>query len=290
VLGGGGKVRPQHRRRWLLAAGVGGAMAAALTLGLGSSAGSAPIRAPRIRVPSGFASVARYQTLVRNYVFTGSSLPSDWTAGNGSFGFQWMLFDSSEVRLTGDSVALRADEPSRSGAPYRGGIIETAGRFTLTHGVIDFRARMPAGQGLWSGLWAVNPSSSDPQAEIDVQEMLLGNTHVVYGSLHDWNSGSQLWQRVNRTFIRTSASSGFHDYEVVWQPGMVTWAVDGVAYAQYTRADAARAGQNWPFDSAQGVYLLADLAVSAPGGWGNPPNSQTTFPASMEIQSVRIWE
>jgi hypothetical protein len=50
------------------------------------------------------------------------------------------------------------------------------------------------------------------------------------------------------THAASDLSAGFHDYQVIWQPGMLTWAVDGVAYAQYTEAQALAAGQAWPFE------------------------------------------
>ena len=77
---------------------------------------------------------------------------------------------------------------------------------------------------------------------------------------------------------------------MIWQPGMVTWAVDGIAYAQYTEQEAVAAGHTWPFDGGNGVYLIADLAVGGASDWGGPPNSATTFPAAMQIQSVKVWQ
>jgi beta-glucanase (GH16 family) len=71
---------------------------------------------------------------------------------------------------------------------------------------------------------------------------------------------------------------------------MVTWAVDGVAYAQYTKAQALAAHEPWPFDSASGVYLIANLAVAASDEWGGPPTVSTLFPATMQIQSVKVWQ
>ena len=63
------------------------------------------------------------------------------------------------------------------------GWISTSGSYSLKYGMVDFRAKMSAGQGLRSGLW---PASANGDAtEIDVQEMLLGYTDSVYGSLHD---------------------------------------------------------------------------------------------------------
>ena len=146
---------------------------------------------------------------------------------------------------------------------------------------------MPAGQGLWSGLWLVNAQGSNPQGEIDVQEMLLGDTHTVNGSLHGWAPGPT-WGETQSTVMSADASQGFHDYTVVWQPGMLTWAVDGVAYAQYTQAQATAAGHPWPFATPE--YLIANLAVASASEWGGAPTAATTFPATMQVQSVKVWQ
>jgi beta-glucanase (GH16 family) len=244
---------------------------------------------PSFVLPAGFAPVASYTTLAKDYEFTGSALPTDWSAGVFSYGYQATLYQPSQVSMTGSSAALTAINTASGGYPYQSGWISTAGSYTLTHGVIDFRAKMPSGQGLWSGLWAVNAAGSSPQGEIDIQEMLLGDTHTVNGSLHGW-APQPIWKETQATQIAADASQGFHDYQVIWQPGMLTWAVDGTAYAQYTQAQAIASNYPWPFDTATGTYLVADLAVASPNEWGGAPNAQTTFPATMQIQSVEVWQ
>jgi beta-glucanase (GH16 family) len=241
-------------------------------------------------MPNSFAPVADYTTLTRDYEFTGSTLPSDWTAGDNSYGLQATEFEPSQVSMTGSSVALTAtNQTSPNGDPYTSGWISTAGAFSFQYGMVDFRAKMPAGQGLWSGLWMVNPPNTSPDTEIDVQEMLLGNTHNVFGSLHNWGP-TPYWIEQQYASEPADMSAGFHDFQVIWQPGMVTWAVDGVAYAQYTEQEAEAAGRAWPFDGGNGVYLIADLAVGAASDWGGAPDATTVFPATMQIQSVKVWE
>jgi len=241
-------------------------------------------------LPPGFAPVTDYTNLVEDYEFTGSALPSDWSAGSGNDGFSATSFEPSQVSLTGSSVGLTAINAPIGSYPYQSGYISTIGRYTLRYGMVDFRARMPAGQGLWSGLW-MRSASANPGEEIDVQEMLLADTHTVYGSAHDWGAGwQQVWHETQSSAMAADASAGFNDYEVIWQPGMLTWAVDGVAYAQYTAAEAAAAGYPWPFDSPGGVSLIADLAVGGASDWGGAPNASTAFPAVMQIQSVRVWQ
>lgn len=243
-----------------------------------------------IVLPNGFAPVAGYTNQVKDYEFTGSSLPTDWSAGLWNYGYHATQYQPSQVTLTGSSVALTAiKQTSPQGYPYESGWISTAGSYTLGYGMIDFRAKMPAGQGLWSGLWLVNAQGSNPSGEIDVQEMLLANTHTVFGSLHGWLP-TPSWGQTQSTTMSADASQGFHDYQVIWQPGLLTWAIDGVAYAQYSKAQALAAGDHWPFDTAQGVYLIANLAVAASNEWGGAPNNSTAFPAAMEIQSIKIWQ
>jgi hypothetical protein len=281
----GARRRPPRR---LLAIAAALVLAGAFAGGVLAAGGGATIAAPKIALPRGFAPVAQYGSLVRDYRFDGSSLPADWSVGSGTHGFDSTIFAPAQVDLGGSAVVLHASFPTFHDGPWQGAWISTAGHFTLTHGLIEFRARMPSGTGLWSGLWADNSTAHRVQTEIDVVEMLLGNTHKVYGSLHQWSPTT--WQAVNSATLPDDAASGFHNYELIWQPGMVTWAVDGRAYAQYTRAQARASGHPWPFDSARGVYLIADLAVGSTADWAGPPDAATHFPAAMEVRWVRVWQ
>ena len=252
--------------------------------------GVGPNGAPILALPPGFAPVVNYSSTAADFEFTGSSLPADWSAGLWNYGYQATQYQPSQVTMTGSSVALTAiAQTSPQGFPYTSGWISTEGGFSLAHGLIDFRAKMPAGQGLWSGLWLNQSNGSNPWGEIDVQEMLLGDTHNVFGSLHGW-APAPLWGETQWTRMAADATQGFHDYQVAWQPGMLTWAVDGVAYAQYTKAQALAAGNPWPFDNSNGLYLVADLGVAGASEWGGPPNASTVFPATLQIQSVKVWE
>jgi Glycosyl hydrolases family 16 len=248
----------------------------------------APAGLAPIVLPSGFAPITNFTNPVKDYQFNTPSLPTDWSTGTSNYGYQATQYQPSQVSFTGSSVALTAiKQTSPSGDPYTSGWITTAGKYSVQYGRITFRAQMPAGQGLWSGLWLVNAAGSNPQGEIDVQEMLLGNTHTVNGSLHGWAPGPT-WGETQSTVMTADASQGFHDYSVVWQPGMLTWAVDGVAYAQYTQAQATAAGHPWPFATPE--YLIANLAVASASEWGGAPTAATAFPSAMQVQSVKVWQ
>jgi len=271
-------------------AGSGCSSSTGTSTGSGSSGSTGPYT-----LTSSMAPVTNYTNLVANYQFNGSSLPSGWTAASGfNDGLQSTTYEASQVTVSGGAANLTAVPTSSGASSYYSGYISSS--TTYNHGRFDFVAKMPAGQGLWSGLWLDSENGSSTFGEIDVQEMLLGDTHTVYGSAHDWvppNASSQIWGETQHTSMSGDASQGFHDYSVVYQPGMITWAVDGVAYAQYTEAQGVAQG-GWPFgdSSTSGAYLqlIADLAVASPSEWGGAPNSATVFPATMQVQSVQVWQ
>jgi hypothetical protein len=243
--------------------------------------------APILTLPAGFAAITNYTTPVKDYEFNGSALPADWAAAaNTSHGMN-TNYQPSQVTMTGSAAALTAINQPSGGQPTTSGWISTEGTYSLTHGLIDFSAQMPAGQGLWSGLWLDQPDNSNPWGEIDVSEMLLGNTQTTYGSLHSWAPSD--WSELQSTNV-SGATTGYNDYQVAWQPGLITWAVNGIAFAQYTQAQAQAAGYPWPFDDGTGFFLIANLAVGISTTWGGAPNSTTVFPASVLLKSVKIWQ
>ena len=116
-----------------------------------------------ISIPAGFAPVADYTTLAKDYEFTGASLPADWSTGNqNNYGYNATIYESSQVSMTGSSVALTATNTPAGGYANQSGWNMTAGHYTLTHGLIDFRAKMPAGAGLWSGPVDAQPGRLGP--------------------------------------------------------------------------------------------------------------------------------
>jgi hypothetical protein len=264
----------------VLGAAVGRGGGRAGGAGAGGGGGGGP--GHRITVPSGFRPIARYRRLVKSFRFAGPRLPSGWSAGIWNYGFAATQFQPSRVRMTGSAAELTAKPGGASqGLRYQSGWISTEGAFTVTHGTIDFRVALPHGQGLWAGVWMVNSAG----VEIDDAEVLLGKPHVVYGSLH-----THSWWETQSRRSHVDLATGYHDFQVVWQPGLITWALDGRAYAQFSRAQALASGRPWPFDDSGGVYLIADLAIAGRNEWGGPLAPATRVPSSMLVRSVTVWQ
>jgi beta-glucanase (GH16 family) len=152
---------------------------------------------------------------------------------------------------------------------FTSGMVATAGRFQFTYGYVEFRARVPSGQGLWSTLWLLPADQSWPP-EIDVAEVLGGDPTVAALTYHPPHGHAP-----QRRISTADLSAGWHVFAVDWRPGSISWFMDGQPNFRVT-SDVPR----------QPMYLLADLAI----GGAQAPNNATLLPASLDLDFVRVWQ
>jgi len=187
----------------------------------------------------------------------------------------------------------------QSGSNYTAAQLETVPSVTFHVGEeLDARIKLPAGQGLWGGFWFYESTSGTPGAangpacsplncgELDVLEAPeFGPSPTAdYFDLHGPLNGANAQQYEGSEQSLGDLSAGFHIFGVIWAPGLITWTVDGVAYASATPSSLTP-GSTWEFD--QGNYrMLLDLAV---GGWPGPASAATVFPATMLVNWVRVY-
>lgn len=79
-------------------------------------------------------------------------------------------------------------------------------------------------------------------------------------------------------------ADGFHVFAVDWQPGKLTWSVDGKDYFTLTPTDLPK-GSEWSFNRPH--FLLLNLAVG--GNWPGAPDASTTFPQRLLVGYVRVY-
>jgi beta-glucanase (GH16 family) len=174
---------------------------------------------------------------------------------------------------------------------YTSARLQTLGRFQFRYGRVEARIEVPEGQGLVGQFWALGAEGYEgvgrwPDCgEIDMMEVLGQQPDVVLGHLHGpwpWDPNQGLGGRASDGL---SLSKGFHVYGARWEPGRVTFTLDGNAYATLTPADLPP-GTPWPFGHP--FFLLLDVAVG--GEWPGAPSLETHFPARMLVDWVRVWQ
>lgn len=187
-------------------------------------------------------------------------------------------------------------DPTRY-APYSSGKITTKDNFTFKYGRIDFRAKLPKGNGMWPALWMLPNDDTygtwAASGEIDVMEARGRLPGASSGALHyggQWPANTYIGG--DYSFPEgQSIDSDYHVYSVVWEEDNIKWYVDGKCFFKATNEQwyslGASNNNNAPFD--QEFYIIINLAL---GGWfdgGITPNA-SDLPATMQVDYVRVYK
>ena len=193
--------------------------------------------------------------------------PANVTVSNGTLN---LTAQKQNVIAGGRSYAytsgMISSGPATDGAPAK---------FSFQYGYMETRAKVPAGQGFWPAFWTLATDESYPP-EIDVFE-ILGNTPTVDNMHYHWPDGSSEGADEGSEWAGPDFSAGWHTFAVDWEPGSLTWYVDGVARF-HTGSHVTSKPQ----------YLIANLAVG--GGWPGNPDAGTPFPSALQMEYIRVWQ
>ncbi len=175
-----------------------------------------------------------------------------------------------------------ADRPDHGGQRYTSARLITKGKAEWTYGMIEVRAKLPCGRGSWPAIWMLGATANWPDGgEIDIMEHVGKTPGDVFGTIHTRSTAGTYG---NGGKIRVEdACTAFHDYQIVWTPDAISFAIDGKAYHRYRNAGTGAA--QWPFDQPQ--YLLLNLAI---GGAMGGEVDDAIFPIRFEIDHVRVYQ
>ena len=173
--------------------------------------------------------------------------------------------------------------------PYTSARMKTQGLFWTLYGRIEWRAKLPAGIGMWPALWMMGTNIANLGwpgcGEIDVVENNGATITFDQGSIH---SGSDATKVFN--FTGGDSVTNFHVYDLDWTSNSLTWSVDGVAYETQTSWTSST-GKPYPFPFNQPFFLLMNLAVG--GNYvGNPSTNSInpSLPQEMQVDYVRVFQ
>ena len=206
--------------------------------------------------------------------------------GNGELQLYTPGTENAALDGRGNLVITARRATHRGRATYTSARLVTKGKVELTYGRIEARIQVPRGAGLWPAFWALGADIDDvgwpASGEIDVVEHVGREPRQVIGALHGPGySGADGIARVVE--IPADVADDFHVFAVEWQPSAIVWLVDDSEYHRVTRGDVAP--HTWPFERP--FYLLLNVAVG--GELGGEVAPETTFPASMLVDYVRVY-
>lgn len=192
------------------------------------------------------------------------------------------------ARVEGGRLIIEArketlsDRPDHGGQRYSSARLITRGKAEWTYGLYEIRAKLPCGKGSWPAIWMLGATAGWPDGgEIDIMEHVGKTPGDVFGTIHNRSTAGTFGKSGQ---VRVAdACEAFHDYQMLWTPDAISFAVDGKPYHRYAN-DRSGAAQ-WPFDKPQ--YLLLNLAV---GGAMGGEVDDMIFPIRFEIEHVRVYQ
>lgn len=178
---------------------------------------------------------------------------------------------------------------------YTSGRVNTQNKHDFKYGLFEARVKVPKGQGFLPAFWMM-PTSENlygqwPRCgEIDIMEVMGQATDTSYGTIHFGNPHSES----QGTYIlkEGSFSDEYHIFSVEWEPGKISWYVDGNLIHTENDWYSITEGQGeitYPAPFDQPFYIILNLAVG--GSWVGYPDASTDIEnAEYRIDYVRAYQ
>jgi beta-glucanase (GH16 family) len=198
--------------------------------------------------------------------------------------------------LDGKAVALSLMPDAKTSGQYDSAEIRTkvdpvAGN--LLYGELDVRAKIPGGpngqgDGIWPAIWMLGSNDSATGwpscGEMDIMENKGSTPGEIQGTIH--GPGYQSTGVTTKYDLPTGQVfySSYHIFSVIWAPDLVEFAVDGTVYATLTPSRLPTGGI-WEFNHP--FYIILNVAEGGP--FAGPPNANSTYPQTMDVDYVRAY-
>ncbi len=225
--------------------------------------------------------------------YAGFPDPSKWnieTGGNGwgNNELQYYTNSQSNVAVENNILTITAREESVGGRDYTSARITTQNKFAFKYGRIEARIKLPYGQGIWPAFWMlganINSVSWPACGEIDIMEMVggSGNDNTTHATLHWDNEGQHASYGQSYTLPSGILGDDYHIFSVEWNNQEIKAFIDDIHYytADITPAQLSEFQNNF--------FIILNVAVG--GNWPGSPDETTSFPQTMEIDYVRVFQ
>ena len=226
------------------------------------------------------------------------------SGNNGGWGNNEREFYTDRTNnayIAGGVLHMRAQAESTNGFPTtsvrmltgitNGAPAGASPKFCFTYGRVEWRAKLPTGNGMWPALWMMGTNITNlgwpACGEIDVVED-NGAPNFEQGSLHNGGTLSDV-TTVFTNFVGGGVAN-FHVYDFDWTTNSMVWSVDGVPYETRTQWTSST-GKPYPFPYNQPFYLLMNFATG--GSYvGNPADSTivASLPKELQVDYVRVFQ
>lgn len=214
----------------------------------------------------------------------------DLGRGNNGWGnaeLQYYTQRTENIKQENGLLIITARQEPYEGARYTSARIKTKGKFEKKFGRIEARIKLPKGQGMWPAFWMLGNDIDETgwpnSGEIDIMEYRGQEPKIVLSTLH--GPGYSGNQSISKNFLADTYGfdGDFHVFGVDWRENLIRFYVDDLIYHQLTPEDLPGP---WVFNKP--FYIILNLAVG--GNFLGSPNNDTSFPQTLQIDYVRVYD
>ena len=245
---------------------------------------------------TGYAGATTYpgMTLAWSDEFTANYINNNnWSYDIGGSGWgnnelEYYTNSNKNAYSTGGYLVIEARKETMGTNNYTSARMISKDKKTFTYGRIDFRAKLPKGQGVWPALWMLgNNIGTTPWpacGEIDIMELLGHEPQKTYGTIH-WGAagGGSTHIGGNYSLSSLTFNDKFHLFSLKWEADKMTFLIDDVVFFTVNKSQV---NGNYPFDKP--FFFIMNVAVG--GNWPGNPDATTVFPQRMIVDYVRVFQ
>jgi beta-glucanase (GH16 family) len=218
----------------------------------------------------------------------GAPDPAKWgyDIGTGSGGWgnneqQYYTNRSDNVIVQNGLLKITLKKENYSGSSYTSTRMLTANKFSFKYGIVEARAKLPAGGGTWPAIWTlganINTAGWPASGEMDIMEHKGNDLNRIFGTLH--YPGRSGGSADGSSRIISNASTEFHIYKLEWTAASIKIFVDDVLF--HTVANSS----SLPFN--HNFFIIMNVAMGGSFGGAVDPNFNS---ASMEVDYIRVYQ
>ncbi|WP_026913860.1 glycoside hydrolase family 16 protein [Christiangramia portivictoriae] len=193
------------------------------------------------------------------------------------------IYNRDYVALEDGKLVITAEKKADT---YYSGKINSKDKVEFTYGVIEVKAKLATGKGLWPAIWMLGADISEvgwpASGEIDILEYIGREPGIVFTSLHTPAShGNTI--NTKKTKI-ADIEEGYHTYKAVWTPEYIEFFVDGKQLYRFTPENYNE--EEYPFK--KDFYFLINMAVG--GNLGGAEIDESALPDKFYVDHIKVTE
>src|SRR5712672_1391056 len=159
---------------------------------------------------------------------------------------------------------------------YISGVLTSQSKFSQKYGYFEIRAKLPVGDGVWPAFWMLADDGGWPP-EVDVLEGRGQRPGDLVMTTHWRIPATQIIETCGFDFSVPDASTGFHDYGVLWMQDRLIYFIDRKPVSDI----------KVPVGFEDPMYMIVNLAMGSKD-FGGVGFVDAESPVAVEFEIDRI--